>query len=420
VEPFLQQPADMVSEWVDPRGDPQPPAMKPPARATNDPAEIVELLQHCGAGRVYAVERWIVSGKPLQVAYSEMERWRRTRTPLAVAIETGQYDLARLLLCNGYRTELEPQSALELVLERRAWDFLELLLAWGANPKEVDPDAVLETYQTDLMERFWQFGLDYTKEHRLAHYLASSTRNKPAYGLAKRHKDDPRVAYCLALALGEAVLEGNQKATSLLLWAGADAHHPVPSLRWGSGIEDDPDEDLESAIEVAVHMGHGTLLRVLKPNPAQDDFEELFTWVCDPDAVDYLAAMYRPTDWSKAIARNIGRIAWPFGSSDESRRCLERIFEGFGGRLVSLPKNDAQSVRRDLLKFDSDWDLRWLLHVLAKPQHCEPSVFHELTRTPAMQKRMLRLGLVRQSAAKAAKVTARGRARKRGIPVRRS
>ena len=169
MEPFLQQPADMVSEWVDPRGDPQPPAMKPPARATNDPAEIVELLQHCGAGRVYAVERWIVSGKPLQVAYSEMERWRRTRTPLAVAIETGQYDLARLLLCNGYRTELEPQSALELVLERRAWDFLELLLAWGANPKEVDPDAVLETYQTDLMERFWQFGLDYTKEHRLAH-----------------------------------------------------------------------------------------------------------------------------------------------------------------------------------------------------------------------------------------------------------
>jgi hypothetical protein len=395
----MQETAGAVA-WVDPRTDPQPPVEKSPARATEDPAAIADLIQHCLAGRVYAVERWVASGAPLQVAYHEMERWRRTRTPLFVAIETNQYDLARLLLCNGYHTDVEPQSALEHVLERRAWGFLELLLAWGANPLEVGPDAVLDTYQTELMERFWRFGVDYTKDHSLAHYLASSTRNKPAYGFARRHKNEPKVAYDLALALGDAVLEGNQKAVSLLVWAGADPHGRVPSLRWGSGNEDDPDDDRESAVECAVHMGHGALLRALKPDPAQDDFKELFAWVCDPEAVDYLAAIQRPADWSRAIARNISHIAWPFGSNYESHQCLERIFDGYGGRLVSLPKNDAQSTRRDLLKWQSEWELKSLLRTLSKPEHCDPGIFRELTRTAAMQERMVRLGLVRESAAR--------------------
>jgi len=60
--------------WVDPRTDPQPSAEKFPARTTDDPAAIADLIQHCVAGRVYAVERWIASGRPLQVAYPEMER----------------------------------------------------------------------------------------------------------------------------------------------------------------------------------------------------------------------------------------------------------------------------------------------------------------------------------------------------------
>ena len=67
------------------------------------------------------------------------------------------------------------------------------------------------------------------------------------------------------------------QATSLLVWAGADPHRQVPSLRWGSGIEDDPDDERESAVESAVRLGHGKLLRHLKPDPTQDDFDELYT-----------------------------------------------------------------------------------------------------------------------------------------------
>jgi hypothetical protein len=49
-----------------------------------------------------------------------------------VGIDVGDFDLARLLLCNGYRMELEPRSPLNGALESRRWDPVDLLLEWGA------------------------------------------------------------------------------------------------------------------------------------------------------------------------------------------------------------------------------------------------------------------------------------------------
>jgi len=393
------------TNWVDPRSNPKPPAVGCPARVAENPDEISELLELCRKGRIYAVERWIAAGRPIQVRYGDIGQWRHPKTALVVAVESGQYDLALLLLCNGYRPDLEPQSVLNLALERRAWDFLELLLAWGADPKRVDPNAVLDTYQTALMERFWDLGVDYTGDSCLASYLASSTRNRPAYGWAKRHQGDPRVAYALALALGDAVLENKEKAVSLLLWAGADPHRRVPSLRWGSGVEDDPDDDRESAIEVAVHLGHGHLLRKLRPDPALDDFDELYPWASDPDAVDYLAIRRPPADWSRAIAHNISRMgwSWSYEGCAQGRRYLERVFDGYGGRLSSLGHRECQDLRRELLKCSSDWDLTWLLRTLAKPERCAPAIYAELTRTSAIKEKMTRLGLLRATPGKATK-----------------
>src|SRR5438046_1141322 len=52
--------------WVDPRTSPCPPAV--PRELATDPGEIAELIGLCRRGLVYAVERWIQDGKPLQVA----------------------------------------------------------------------------------------------------------------------------------------------------------------------------------------------------------------------------------------------------------------------------------------------------------------------------------------------------------------
>jgi len=385
------------STWVDPRDDPNPPATGLPHRVTEDPNDIAALVDLCKAGRVYSVERWIEAGKPLQATSNELGPGRYQKSPLAVAVESGQCDLALLLLCNGYLAELEPQSILDLALRRRAWDFVELLLAWGADPTEVGPETVLDTYQGSLMDQFWNLGVDFTQHHCLASYLSCSTRNKPAYGWARRNREDPRVAYELALGLGEAASEGSEKAVCLLLWAGADPRRRVPSLRWGSGDEDDPDEEQESAIEVAVQMGHGKLLHHLKPDPALDDFEELFGHVQDAATVRTLTALCPPSDWSRAIVRNIGRLSYWVLDRQATHECLRHIFEDQCGCLKTLDHEGCQDLRRSLLRLN-DSELGLLLGFLARPQLCDPTIFAELTRTQAMRRRMVGLGLLSEEA----------------------
>ena len=333
-------------------------------------------------------------GSPLQICKAvpgtvSFPGWRRTPpTPLSAAIERDQYDLAKLLLCNGYDPELEPRSILNLVLERKAWDFLELALDWGADPARADPDAVLGTYEVAIMERFWVMGNDLTRERNLAWYLATTTSNKPAYGWAKRHHGEPRVAKTLALALGEAVHEETERAVALLMWAGADSHRKVQSLRWGSNVDDDPEDDYTSAVELAVELGHGKLLKYLKPDPALDNFDELLGVVCDPDTVGHLAAQCSSIDWSRGIVRITRRMAFPILERAAGEKCLDLIFKKYGGRLNTLDHQGCQGLRRSLLKWRYDHDLERLLRLLATPNYCDPDIYIELTRTPAIKRRM--------------------------------
>jgi len=377
--------------WVDPRTKPEPPLESAEARLAENEADIVELMALCKAGRIYEVERWIRSGKPLQVRLEGRGPWHRPKTPLKVAIDTGQYDLALLLLCNGYSAEAEPPGTLNLALERRAWNFVDLMLAWGADPEQADPYFILDTYQRTLMDRFWELGVDFSQDNTLASYLSEATRNKPAYGWARRHNSDPKIAYQLALALEDAVSEDREKAACLLLWAGADPRRKVPSLRWGSGVEDDPDDDRQSAIECAVHSGHGHLLRHLKPDPKLDDIDELYTWVSDPVTLRHLAALQPPQDWSVTIVRNINMWSYAWRDS-HARECLRQIFEDQCGRLSTLDDEGCRELRRAMLKL-GDYDLKWLLRFLGRTNYCDRTIFLELIRTPSMKKRMVRIGL---------------------------
>jgi hypothetical protein len=124
--------------WVDPREFPNPPLRLPIRSPSPDVSGILELVRLCREGRIYEVERWIREGRPLQaIDYRSGARSHRLDSPLRVAIETKQYDLARLLLCNGFLPDSEPESLLNLVARSRSKDFLELLLAWDADPKRV-------------------------------------------------------------------------------------------------------------------------------------------------------------------------------------------------------------------------------------------------------------------------------------------
>lgn len=381
--------------WVDPREHPDPPLRLPPRPPSPDATGLIDLVRLCREGRVYEVEKWIRDGTPIQALdYRHGARSHRLDSPLRVAIETKQFDLARLLLCNGFLPDLEQESPLELVLRSKAKGYLELLLSWGADPKRVRPVTILDTYDVSLMESFWESGVDLTKEHVLAQTLALETSNKPAYGWAKRHRDDPRIARELAIALGDAVMEGREKAVQLLLRAGADPHRKVPSLRFTSPADEDEPENQVSAVEWAVTGGKGGLLRRLKPNPDLDDFEDLWKTVCETETLNLLTSIRLPADWSEMLFWNVSRFVNGYSSSLQTRRVIEVAVERFQARITTIDSGRWSSLRRDLLRAKDEGNLRWVLKWLKKPEHCDAVLFTDLTSTPAMKRKLVELKVV--------------------------
>src|SRR5262245_12981518 len=81
--------------------------------------EIEELFRLCRNGRLYEIESWITDGRPLQVPPSAAPRTWRRRTALNIALETGQHSLCSLLLSNGYRLDVEPDSPFDTALKSR-------------------------------------------------------------------------------------------------------------------------------------------------------------------------------------------------------------------------------------------------------------------------------------------------------------
>jgi len=113
----------------------------------------------CREGRLYDVERWIAEGKPLQLAPDATPKGTRPKTALQIALEGGQHSLAFLLLTSGYRLELERYAPLDIALQARRWDLVDLLLEWGADLKSADVYTVLNTYNVELYERFRASGV---------------------------------------------------------------------------------------------------------------------------------------------------------------------------------------------------------------------------------------------------------------------
>lgn len=383
--------------WADPREHPDPPlgvSPRPPAPTVR---EILDLIRLCRQGHVYEVEAWIQDGKPLQALDYRTNGSHYAETPLCIAIETRQHDLARLLLANGYQQEEDGlETPLERALQKRAWDFVDLLLAWGADAKKVSPESVLDSYDSTLFERFWNYGLDYAARHDLADYLVSHTRNTPAFGWARKRKDEPRIARELAMALSEAISEDKERAVSLALWAGADPHLKVPSLKCPQPEEQHEDEDeFVSAIERAVSDGKGKYLAKLGPDPARDNFEAIWATVSDPTAVDVLAGISPPASWTPMIRRNAYWLTLDWGDRRAHRDAIERASTKYHAQLSGLDVSSCSDLRRNILKAKDRDDVRWLLTWLARPGNCDPATLAELTRTSAVRTKLVEFGLVR-------------------------
>ncbi len=366
----------------------------------HSPEDVRPLHQLCREGRFYDVERWIADGKPLQLTPAAVPKGTRPKTALQIALETGQHSLATLLLQNGYRLELERYAPLDLALRCRRWDLFDLLLDWGGDLKSVDVYTVLNTYNADLYERFRASGYDLTERHEMASILGHGTSNRPLLGFVKRHRaEDPRIQRELNIALGYHSRKANERGVALCLWAGADPHAPAPSPDLGIAEDADSEEDEErfrgwSAIAEAARAGHLGILQRLGPDPARDDFDELYECARYQSTVAFLLTMQPPRDLTRILSWHL-------------RWVEDRIFNisvGYGGTGVieailkcgvcwdERDRERLADIRRFLLKI-SDYHLKTIVYLLERPDICAPATYQELTRTPKMQARLISLGL---------------------------
>jgi hypothetical protein len=357
----------------------------------------------CREGRFFDVERWIADGKPLQLTPEALPKGARPKTALQIALETGQHSLATLLLQNGYRLELERYAPLDLALRSRRWDLFDLLLGWGGDIKTVDAYTVLETYNADLYERFRAAGYDLTEHHSMADILGHSTSNRPLLGFVKRHRvENPRIQQELNIALGHHARKGNERGVALCLWAGADPHAPAPNPDLGI-TEDVESEDNEerflgwSAIEEAAGAGHLSILKRFGPDPARDDFDELYENAKNASIVEFLLTMQPPRDLTRILLRHFWWVEDPFPSVSIGGRgtgAIEAILK-CGARWEERDSEPLLRIRRSLLKL-SNYHLEAIMRCLKRPEICAPETYQELVRTPKMQARLTSLGLYKK------------------------
>jgi ankyrin repeat protein len=348
-----------------------------------------ELHRFCLNGRLYDVERWIQAGRPMQLA--AVEQSSRFRTALEIALERQDHSLVRLLVANGYDMNAEPVSPLDRAVQLRHRDLLDLLLDWGADPRQVDLDALCATYDSQLYERFRRLGVDFTSGHALAHALAYHTSNKPLFGFAKRHRlQDSKIQTDLDIALAHHAWEGNEKGVLLCLWAGANPHAAVPDLRWGLGDHED-EADRYSAVDAACSRGHIAILERLKPDPSLDDYEELYFRACNKETVELLAHSRPPANPSRIVVIQLSRAAWSW-RQDRPVETLQALFEA-GVRWEASSTKEITGSRRSLLKADDSSFVR-LMRLLATDDYCSREVLAELARTPNMRERMVKVGLI--------------------------
>lgn len=111
------------------------------------------LLRLCKSGRLFDVQNWINDGKSLAVPANVRA------APLEVALDTGFHSLVELLLRRETNQDLKNQALRKSVSLKRL-DFIELLVANGAEIKSVEFSSVLEVWEPTIIRYFLDHGAD--------------------------------------------------------------------------------------------------------------------------------------------------------------------------------------------------------------------------------------------------------------------
>ena len=366
----------------------------------NSYEEIKPLVELCRAGKLFEIQAWIKTGKPVN---PPTRQHSSRKSPLQWAIDLGFHSLVVVLLKAGVElNEGDRYSALQHALREKRLDLLQLLMDHGADVKSVDMRDVFETYDPELMEFFIEQGADCETGNPLA--LAFCHRIRPALRIFKQYKDRfPSFQEQVNIALRYHCKEGNQKWISLMLWVGADPCAPGPSRS-----DQPPDSDLEeSALEFAALYGRAEVFRMrqIRLDPKQNRAFDLVRVACygkSSELLQRLIEMGYPLNdqangGSSLISQLLQGMSWcwhpdtPKGKrnidTDEAREKMKmlHLVVKHGARWIPVKPREIHYVRMELLKMIPDYtaELVWIMTAYGG---CDRGVIVELLRTPSVRR----------------------------------
>ena len=374
-----------------------------------------ELVALCRAGKLYDVEKWITAGKSLDI-FAAIKRGRQT-TVLQIALETGFHSLVEVIAKHDTNQSSKDAALADAVSARRL-DFVELLLANGADIRSVPLVDVLLTWEPKMIRFFLDHGADPLEGRPFAVAFGEKIRTalRPFVEYRRAH---PELAIQLQEQLDCALRyfcnKGDLKWVSLLMWAGGDPRSRGPCLN--EEYTEDP-ECYTSGMEEACRSENPDVLKRLKPDPNRDNFSELLRQAAfwpRKAILEYLLQIGanpndKPNGGSSALDTALRDLSFarfdPYGSKRlkskyDVSRALDCVHELLAHGAVWNPgeNHDLNSLRRTLLECEPEVTVE-LLQMFRKHNACPAERVHKLLGTPRMREHLrpqtnalLRLGI---------------------------
>ena len=358
--------------------------------------EAKALAYLCRTGRLYEVEKWIASGKPLRIPPDFK------KTILQITLETGFHSLVELV-ARREDDQAVKDAALRYAVSQAQMDVVELLLTYGADLKSVPLVDALFTWQPKLIRFFLAHGADTIKDAPFAQAFGAKIRTAigPFLEYKRGHPElASQLQEQLDCALRHFCGEGNLKWVSLLMWAGADPRTRGPVL--DKEYTNDP-ECFTTALEEACYAENVEILKRLKPELGRDDLAALVqkaALLARKDTVNYLLKLgANPNDKANggASALDSCLIHFSFESFTSYRKrsryavwrtlgCIQALLE-HGAQWQPDSPRDINSVRRSLYECEPEVTVE-VLQLLIKNNGCSQEVIQDLLQPPRMKEHL--------------------------------
>jgi len=368
--------------------------------------EIKPLIDLCKAGKLFEIQEWIVSGKPVNPPPS-VSGYKR-KSPLEIAIDLGFHSLVQVLLEGGANINEPRYWPLDHALHKRRLDLVKLLVKYGADIHSVSMASVFETWQPEIMKWFIEQGTDVETENPLAYALCNRIRT--ALGILKTYRNRfPSFQEQVNIALRHHCKEGNLKWVSLTLWAGADPYTKGPDS-W------EEDHDLEydqNALELASDYENFEIfnLKNIDLDPTKPELKQLLLGACRAEKSDFLEKLlmkgFNPGDYENngtpLIQALLTSMSWYFNpnrwdtwnsgrttnrdmDNEKSREKIKMIhmLAKQGAKWLPKDRSETGEARRSLLKMKPDYTIEFIW-IMSKFKACKREDIEELMRTPSIR-----------------------------------